>query len=95
LVFTTLDLPVNEFKWSTPEGLKPYSMSPDAYKTFESSPGVLRGFCKECGSSLSWYDTKQTHFEVLIGSVDDIRAADLKITKAVLYQFTLLTTVLV
>jgi hypothetical protein len=58
-------------------------MSPQAYKTFESSPGILRGFCRECGGSLTWYNTKKADFEVLIGSMDDIRGAGLEITEAV------------
>ena len=58
-------------------------MSPQAYKTFASSPGILRGFCSECGGSLTWYDTKNADFEVLLGSVDDIRGAELEITEAV------------
>ena len=58
-------------------------MSPPAYKTFESSPGILRGFCGECGGSLMWYDTNNADFEILIGSMDDIRGAGVEITEAV------------
>ena len=60
-------------------------MSPPAYKTFEATPGTLRGFCKECGSWLIWYDTKEEDIEISLGTIDDIPAADLKITKAVLF----------
>jgi hypothetical protein len=63
--------------------IKPYSMSPEAYKTWNSSPGILRGFCRECGSPLTWQDTKRSEVEVLIGTIDDIPAANLKITHAV------------
>ena len=58
-------------------------MSPEAYKTFSSSPGVIRGFCKDCGSTLTWHDTTKPDIDVTIGTIDDIRAADLKITEAV------------
>ena len=60
-------------------------MSPSAYKTFESSPGIIRGFFKECGGSLTWYDTKRSDIEVLVGSVDDIKGAKFEITNTV-YQ---------
>jgi hypothetical protein len=30
-----------------------------------------------------WYDTKTPYIEVLVGSIDDIRAANLEITEAV------------
>ena len=83
LVFTGINLPVRHFQWDTEEGLKPYSQSSPAYKTFESSPEVLRGFCRECGSSLIWYDTRRPEIEVLLGTVDDIRAANLPISYAV------------
>src|SRR5579859_2918872 len=60
-------------------------MSPSAYKTFESSPGIIRGFCKECGGSLTWYDTKRSDIEILVGTVDDIKGAGFEITNMV-YQ---------
>ena len=66
-------------------------MSPSAYKTFESSPGIVRGFCKECGGSLTWYDTKRSDIEVLLGSVDDIKGAKFKITNThTVYQVVIL-----
>jgi len=71
------------FKWASPEGFKSYPMSPPAYKTFESSPGIVRGFCSECGGTLTWYDPKNSDFEILLGSIDDIRGAGLEITEAV------------
>jgi len=58
-------------------------MSPSAFKTFESSPGIIRGFCRECGGTLTWYDTKQSDIEVSVGTVDDIKGADFKITNSV------------
>lgn len=60
-------------------------MSPSAYKTFESSLGIISGFCKECGGSLTWYDTKRSDIEVLVGTVDDIKGAEFEITNTV-YQ---------
>jgi hypothetical protein len=78
-----MTVPLHEFRWITPDGLKPYSMSPHAYKTFESSKGILRGFCTECGGTLTWYDTKEPSIEVLVGTIDDIRGANLNISKAV------------
>jgi hypothetical protein len=75
--------PVKDFKWTVNDVLKPYSMSPEAYKTFSSSPGILRGFCRECGSPMTWQNTKRPEMEVLMGTIDDIPAAGLKITHAV------------
>jgi hypothetical protein len=58
-------------------------MSPEVYKTFSATEGILRGFCSECGGTLIWYDTNTPYIEVLVGSIDDIRAANLEITEAV------------
>jgi hypothetical protein len=83
ILFTATTIGIKDFKWDTPDGLKSYPMSPSAYKTFESSPGIIRGFCKECGGSLTWYDTKRSDIEVLVGSVDDIKGAGFEITNTV------------
>ena len=82
-MFTAMTITLHEFRWDTSDGLKPYSMSPHAYKTFESSKGLLRGFCRECGGTLTWYDTKRPDIEILVGTFDDIPGANVKISKAV------------
>ncbi|OJJ51754.1 hypothetical protein ASPZODRAFT_462982 [Penicilliopsis zonata CBS 506.65] len=43
-----------------------------AYKEFPSSPGCLRGFCSDCGSSLVW-KTEKTPDELalFIGTLDE------------------------
>jgi len=87
LVFTAIMLPVKDLKWDTSEGRKPYSHSPSAYKTIESWPHILRGFCQECGSSLVYYNTKRTEIEILLGSIDDIEGAGFEITRAVSSSF--------
>jgi hypothetical protein len=35
-----------------------------------SSPGVRRGFCRKCGSSLFWEPTRATHISISAGSLD-------------------------
>jgi hypothetical protein len=76
-------LQVSHFKWSTPAGLKPYSMCPETYSTYSASKGVIRGFCKNCGSTLIWYDTNTPELEIMVGTIDDIQAANLEIKDAV------------
>ena len=38
---------------------------------FESSPGVRRGFCDRCGSSLFWQGRDQTRISIFAGTLDD------------------------
>jgi len=35
------------------------------------TPGVHRGFCSECGSSLFWYPKDQEYIAVAAGSLDE------------------------
>lgn len=37
---------------------------------YESSPGVYRGFCARCGSSLFWRDSRRDEIDVLAGTLD-------------------------
>ena len=42
--------------------------------TYESSPGVARGFCADCGTSLTWEgdgDELGPLVEILVGTADD------------------------
>lgn len=52
-------------------GLKYYDSAQD------ETPGVQRGFCSECGSSLFWDAPEHGHVAVAAGSLDD--ASDLKL----------------
>lgn len=38
---------------------------------YESSPGVMRGFCRACGSTLFWDDASRSHVAVAAGSLDE------------------------
>jgi hypothetical protein len=39
---------------------------------YESTPGVFRGFCSQCGSSLTWANTAETpdRIAVSLGTLD-------------------------
>lgn len=37
---------------------------------FASSPGVRRGFCRHCGSSLFWDSSAQRHISIAAGTLD-------------------------
>ena len=37
---------------------------------FESSPGVRRGFCRRCGSSLFWDNSGAGHVSIAAGTLD-------------------------
>lgn len=49
-----------------------------ALRWHRSSPGVRRGFCRKCGSSLFWEPTPATHVSISAGSLD--RPTGLKVT---------------
>jgi len=44
--------------------------SDDALAWYESSPGVRRGFCARCGSTLFWDDESRPYVAVAAGSLD-------------------------
>lgn len=39
--------------------------------TYISTPGVTRGFCATCGSTLFWKSDKETETEITLGTVDE------------------------
>ena len=41
------------------------------YTTYQSSPTGIRGFCKICGSSLTFQRPGQDSLEILFGAVDE------------------------
>lgn len=45
-------------------------LSEDTLTWFESSPGVRRGFCGGCGSTLFWDDQRRPYIAVAAGSLD-------------------------
>jgi hypothetical protein len=51
--------PANQVQWSTP---------PDV---FASSNLVERGFCRKCGTPLSYHQTGSPHISLTINSLDD------------------------
>jgi len=43
------------------------------FKEFRSSPPCLRGFCSNCGSSLTWRNVdKEEEIDVFLGTLDEI-----------------------
>jgi len=38
---------------------------------YESSPGIRRGFCSRCGSSLFWNDERRDEIYILAGTLDN------------------------
>ncbi|WP_081782162.1 GFA family protein [Pseudomonas sp. CHM02] len=44
-------------------------------KNYESSPGITRQFCSECGSSLFWHDAKALYpdwISIALGTLDTL-----------------------
>jgi len=82
-VITAVSLPLKQFRWDTEADLKPYEISPSTYKTFQATPGILRGSCGECGSTLVLYDRSREEIDILIGSMDDLPGAGLEINEAI------------
>jgi hypothetical protein len=47
-------------------------LSKSTYAEYNSSPGCVRGFCKNCGSPLFWTDNKvNTDIELAVGTFDE------------------------
>lgn len=42
----------------------------DALQWYESSPGIRRGFCGRCGSSLFWDDAGASSVSIMAGTLD-------------------------
>lgn len=42
----------------------------DTLAWYESSPGIHRGFCSRCGSSLFWRDGRRETIDILAGTLD-------------------------
>ena len=77
-----------DFKWDTGSDLKPYTSSPSSYNTDQATPGINRFFCGEYGSTLIWHHATGDEINIMVGTIDDIHAAALKITESVLYDWT-------
>lgn len=43
----------------------------DSLAWYESSPGVRRGFCSNCGATLFWDDVDRPYIAVAAGSLDE------------------------
>lgn len=41
-----------------------------ALRWYESSPGIRRGFCARCGSSLLWDDSRGRQVSIMAGTLD-------------------------
>ena len=49
-----------------------YTITEGSPAEFVSSPGVIRKFCKSCGTTLSWEGDKQPgRIDVTVGSMDE------------------------
>ena len=51
---------------------------------YESSPGIRRGFCSRCGSSLFWSDERRDGIDILAGTLDS--PTGLKLTGHIFVQ---------
>ncbi|KAI9886866.1 MAG: hypothetical protein M1823_001302 [Watsoniomyces obsoletus] len=63
--------------WSPPINVSSSSSSSSSetetttYREYNSSPGCYRGFCNQCGSSLTWRsDGEPENIEIFVGSLD-------------------------
>ena len=52
-----------------------FELTKDNLSIFASSPGVQRGFCNNCGTSLTYAGEKWTDIAVLSATLDDPTAA--------------------
>lgn len=78
-------MPTTIFRWTSPlpalESTGPSTPSspwtsapPPAYKEYKSSPGVKRGFCSQCGATISWINEEHTIkglVEITVGTLDE------------------------
>lgn len=58
---------------SAPKSAVSISAIPDTLKSYESSKGVTRQFCSNCGSSLFWSDAKGLYpdwISIALGTLD-------------------------
>lgn len=62
----------SQLKWEIPSPSNP--QIPDApFKEFSSSPQGRRGFCTECGSTLTWRDERRPEeVELFVGTIDEV-----------------------
>lgn len=44
--------------------------SDDTLRWYESSPGVQRGFCEECGGNLFWDNQNNQQISIMAGTLD-------------------------
>jgi hypothetical protein len=58
-------IPQENLVFKEKSGLKWYDSIQD------ETPGVMRGFCRECGSSLFWNPTHEERIAVAAGSIDE------------------------
>ena len=62
----------SQLKWATPTPSSPH-LSTAPFKEFSSSPQGRRGFCTECGSSLTWRtEDNPGEVEILVGTIDEV-----------------------
>ena len=74
LIAPFLNLPPSNLTWSRPslplDSEDPIPPSP--FKEFTSSPGVRRGFCGNCGSTMSFrHENSAQEIEICTGTVDE------------------------
>jgi hypothetical protein len=80
LVFTAKSVPVDALRFVSGEKRSHFNDPPTAFKTYESSPGVKRGFCSNCGSSMMWYsETLPDQVDICLGTVKQLEDAGLVI----------------
>lgn len=62
----------SQLKWATPSPSRPY-LPAAPFKEFASSAQGRRGFCTECGSTLTWRDEQNLEeVELFVGTIDEV-----------------------
>ena len=81
LVFAAKTVPLDQFAFLATDGsTSSYTSPPTAFKTYQSSSDVYRGFCGECGSSITWWSQSiPNDIDVMLGTIDDLKEAQLRI----------------
>lgn len=77
LVAPWLVVPICDLAWSQPNTASiPFdfhsNFPPAPFREFQSSPSARRGFCSDCGSTLSFHDQKSLEeIEIATGTMDE------------------------
>lgn len=73
LVLHFITISASQINWFSAGSPSPSATPPGPFKEFSSSAKARRGFCAECGASLSWrrVDVPE-EIEILTGTIDEV-----------------------